>query len=153
MQSRYRRHSMSTPLTTSSVRTAPLRIFLVEDSALVRELILESLADMPGVDVVGFAAGESDAFAQLNANPCDVVILDIALREGNGIQLLRRLATEPSQAESVRIVFSNNVSDAYRRVVEPLGVRFFFDKTTQFSDLQAVIEQLSNGGSGNDIGG
>lgn len=71
--------------------TAPLRIFLVEDSADVRDLIVEGLGEIPGVELAGYSETEEDAVDHLAHEKYDVLILDIQLRQGNGMHLLQTL--------------------------------------------------------------
>ena len=130
---------------TNAAATSPLRVFLLEDSSLVRELVIETFAEIDGITLAGWADAEDEAFDQLCARPCQILILDIELKKGNGINLLRRLSAQPDQSKLIRIVFSNNVSPAYHRVAQPLGVQCFFDKTTQFGDLSALLTQLGRG--------
>ncbi|MFY0100161.1 response regulator, partial [Acinetobacter baumannii] len=70
----------------------PLRIFLVEDSEDVRDLIVESLSEIAGVRLVGYAETELEALRHLQQNSYDVLILDIQLKQGNGMSLLQSLA-------------------------------------------------------------
>lgn len=134
-----------TPPTSS--RTAgtvtPLRIFLVEDSHAVREQIVENLSDIPGLVFAGFSDTETDALGQLQKAFFDVLILDIELKQGNGISLLRSLANTPRLPQNLKIIFSNNVSNAYRRVGEQYGVRYFFDKTSELSKLRGLLELVT----------
>lgn len=129
----------------SLARLPPLRLFLVEDSAMVRELMMESFATIPGITFAGFSDSEDDAFAQLQHAPCDIVIVDIQLRQGNGISLLRRLAIQPGVAAPIHIILSNNVSAAYRSILDQINSCFFFDKTTEFSQLHTLLQQLGTG--------
>ena len=129
-----------------SVRTTPpgaLQAFLVEDSAAVRALIIENLSDIPGLVFAGFADAEADALACLRAQRYDIVIFDIELRQGNGISLLRSLAATETLPESLKVIFSNNVSTAYRRVAEQYGVQHFFDKSSDLPMLHALLSQVS----------
>src|SRR5690606_2808285 len=71
--------------TTTHADGHPLRVFLVEDSVDVRELMIENLTMIPGVVVSGVSESEGDALNQLNSLPCDVLIVDIQLKKGNGI--------------------------------------------------------------------
>ena len=129
----------------ANVMSPPLRIFLVEDSSLLRELVIETFAEIAGVVLADQAESEDEAFDKLAAAPCEILILDIELKQGNGINLLRRLALLPNLQKQIKIVFSNNAMAAYRRVAEPLGVHFFFDKTTEFKRLRTLLEQLGTG--------
>ena len=125
--------------------TTPLRVFLVEDSAPVRELLLENLSDIPGLLFTGFADTEAGALADLKQDAHDVVIFDIELKQGNGISLLRSLATAGLLQHTLKIIFSNNVSTAYRRVGKQYGVEYFFDKTSELSQLRSLLQRLRQG--------
>lgn len=132
-------------------RTAdtPLKVFLVEDSADVRDLIMESLAEIPGVMLAGYAETEQDAAAHLENESYDVLILDIQLKQGNGMNLLQSLARSGGKNhDELKIIFSNHVSPTYRRVGLQYGVQFFFDKSSEFTKLRSLIERLSGKGRG-----
>lgn len=126
----------------AQLRSSPtsIRIFLVEDSSVVRELIVETL-DEPGVAWAGFSDSESDALEQLTGQHCDVLIVDIELRQGNGMSLLRKLAEKRCQAADLKIVFSNNICEAYRRVGEQYGVQHFLDKSFDMPQLHTLLQQ------------
>jgi DNA-binding NarL/FixJ family response regulator len=128
-----------------ATRDPLLHLFLVEDSAVLRDLLLESIAAIPGIAIDGFSDSEDDAFQRIQAVPCDIVIADIQLKQGNGIALLRRLAAQSGESLLVNIILSNNVGAAYRRVIEEFEVCFFFDKTTEFSKLHLLLRQLGSG--------
>jgi len=122
----------------------PLRVFLVEDSREVREIIADVLSSVDGVEVVGYAEDENSAFPQIVEGHYDVIIFDLELREGNGISLLRRLCKMDHPPAAIRIIFSNNSSPAYREASGQLGVNYFFDKLTQFEELKNCIAVLSS---------
>ena len=124
---------------------SPLRVFLVEDSAPVRELIQENLREIPGLVVIGFADTEAGALAALSHDAPDVVIFDIELKQGNGISLLRSLASAGLLRTTLKIIFSNNVSTAYRRVGKQYGVVHFYDKTSELSQLCSLLQRVRQG--------
>ena len=126
---------------TASNRTA-VRIFLVEDSPDVRDLLIENLQEIPGIDYAGFSETENDALNRLDQDSYDVLILDIQLKQGNGMSLLQSLARKSMQANALKIIFSNNVSNAYRQVGAKLGVEYFFDKSSEFLKLRQFLERL-----------
>lgn len=112
---------------------------------MLRELVAEAFAEIDGVVLTGSADSEDAAYQQLAAQPCEILVLDIELRQGNGIELLRRLTQLPSLENMVRIVFSNNAMGPYRRAAASLGIQFFFDKTTEFEQLRELLESLGRG--------
>ena len=137
---------MNPPAPPTAARAViPLRLFLVEDSHAVREQIMENLSDIPGLVFAGFSDAEGDALGRLRDEYFDVVIFDIELRQGNGISLLRSLADTSRLPQNLKIIFSNNVSSAYRRIGEQYGVRYFFDKTSELPALRRLLEQVTQG--------
>ena len=138
---------MNAPFTHTAphVPGQPLRLYLVEDSPAVRAALVESLGDIPNLEVAGYSETEAEALCVLSHQAYDIIIFDIELRQGNGISLLRSLAMSSASHDSLKIIFSNNVSGAYRRVGAQYGVHHFFDKTSELPRLHAVLEQATHG--------
>jgi DNA-binding NarL/FixJ family response regulator len=137
---------MGEPTTPAARSTgSAIGVFLVEDAPMVRDLIVSRLADIPGLYWAGFSDSEDDALSQLQCQDCDVLIVDIELRQGNGMSMLRKLSQSPSgsHAKDLKIVFSNNVCDAYRRAGARYGVHHFFDKSFQLAELHLLLERYS----------
>lgn len=128
-----------------TLQAESLRIFLVEDSPVIRDLIIEDLSGIAGVLLVGTAETEKQAIEDLSEIECDVMIVDIQLRQGNGINLLRALAERSLQEDCLKLVLSNHVSGTYRRLCAQYGVRYFFDKTSEFPHLRSMIARLRVG--------
>jgi DNA-binding NarL/FixJ family response regulator len=118
----------------------PLRVFLVEDFPPVRDLIVENLQEIDGLELAGIAEGEQDALSWLDSHACDVLILDLELRQGNGLGVLKALQ---SASSLVKIVFSNHVSANIRGLAERFGASHFLDKTLDTPKLRILLEQLS----------
>jgi len=114
-------------------------IFLVEDSASIRERLVRLLESVPGAQVVGQASDADEAIAAILAARPDVVLLDLQLEHSSGFDVLRAVhSLEP------RIAFymlSNFTTEPYRRHAERLGARGFFDKSTDFDLLRDLVAQ------------
>ncbi|MFN9775312.1 MAG: response regulator [Burkholderiales bacterium] len=110
---------------------------MVEDSALVRSRLIPMLAAFSGVRVVAFAESEREALDWLRGNRCDLVLLDVSLRGGSGLGLLDALdATRPDDgARPLRVVLTNDASDAVRRHCAARGATAVFDKSIQLDEL------------------
>ena len=124
-------------------RKPPLRVFLVEDLPMVRNRVIESLEEIEGLELAGFAEGEESALSWLRSQPCDVVILDLELRQGNGLGVLKELAEHAPRPGLVKIVYSNHACTNVRRAAAQLGASFFFDKTLDTPKLRPLLEKLS----------
>lgn len=91
--------------------------------------------------VVGQAETPQDSIDGILAARPDVVVLDVQLEGGSGLQVLRavRLAT-PSIAF---VVFSNNSGPGYRKCYLGEGAENFLDKSSEFDQLAHAVAKAS----------
>ncbi|HLP25623.1 MAG TPA: response regulator transcription factor [Acidobacteriota bacterium] len=71
-----------------------IRIFLVDDHPLVREWLEQLLRGEPGFEVVGQAEDAAAAFAAMRGNPPHIAIVDLTLRSGTGLDLIKDLRAQ-----------------------------------------------------------
>ena len=119
---------------------APLKIVLIEDSLLLRETVGAVLGELAGVKVVGAAADEKSAIELLQSQQPDLAIVDLELRAGSGLGVLRMLSGNPDRFGRPRaVVFSNHDQVQLRERCFALGAERFFDKSTQMDELLAYV--------------
>lgn len=120
-----------------------MNVFLVEDSPSIRDRLHVSIAESGGT-VVGEADNQHDAIQGIVRCTPQLVILDIALAVGNGIEVLRSVK---ASLPSIRvIVLSNYSSPPYRNRCRELGADYFLDKNQEFEALGRLL--LTGLGSG-----
>ncbi|CAM5791523.1 response regulator [Rhizobacter fulvus] len=117
--------------------------FLVEDSPLLRTQVTELLEELAPVTVVDVAEDESSALDWLarDGNHCDVAIVDIFLKRGNGLMVLQRAVKLRPDVHFV--VLSNAATADVRRWCDQLGARAVFDKSTEIDDLVQYCSGLA----------
>lgn len=119
-----------------STSTACLKVFLAEDSAPIRER-LHGVFARAAMDVVGEAATPAGAIEQILALHPDVVVLDVQLEGGSGLEVLKAVrSADPTVAF---VVFSNSATSVYRRRFLKEGAADFLDKSTEFDQLPRAV--------------
>jgi two-component system chemotaxis response regulator CheB len=100
-----------------------IRILIVDDSVVIRKLLTQTLAEAPGLEIVGTASLGKIALTKIPECHPDVVILDVEMPEMDGIETLRRI----------------------RKISPRLPVIMFSTKTER--GAAATIEALTSGAS------
>ncbi|MDI4632587.1 response regulator [Pelomonas sp. V22] len=121
-----------------------MNIFLVEDSPSIRRLLVRRLDSMNGMRVVGEATGEAQALALIEWTHPDMVLLDLSLASGSGLQVLGQLRKSGFKGRVA--VLTSQALDAYRDACMQAGADAFYDKAsgleTLFSDLAEMVDTL-----------
>lgn len=116
-----------------------MNVFLVEDSNLLRERLIRTLAGIEGIHVSGHSDTAEGAIEGIQLKHPDAIILDIRLRQGTGFQVLQACKV-PGKAPLV-IVLTNFAYPQYRKKYLEAGADFFFDKSNEFDQLVVVLKQ------------
>jgi len=125
------------------------KIYIVEDNPLILENLQGTLEDLPGVQVVGHSANESDAVAWLSepSHAWDLAVVDLFLKTGTGLGVLEKMAR--SAPAKHLVVLSNYAGREIRQQCLRLGAKAVFDKSQEIDDFVAFVRQrASAAGSG-----
>ncbi len=126
---------------------AALRCFVVEDSPLIRQNLIATLEEMLDLRIVGYAEDERSAVAWLQAGEAvDLMIIDIFLKSGTGLEVLRQARAAQPRAQLV--VLTNYATADMRRRCAQLGADRVFDKSAELEELLAYCEELAVAGGG-----
>ena len=118
-----------------------IRAFLIEDNPVIRENLLATLSELADIEPVGCAETEQEASNWLLAHDghWDLAIVDLFLREGNGLNVLAALQNR--EAHQKMVVFSNHATQEVRRRCAQLGANAVFDKSTEIDGLLDYCER------------
>jgi DNA-binding NarL/FixJ family response regulator len=114
-----------------------LTVFLVDDSAPIRERLKELLAQNTAVQVVGEAENAASAIQGILATRPRFVVLDYRLQEGTGLDVLRAVAGVAR--ETTFIVLTNHFNAQVRVACTAAGAHHFLDKSSEFDRLNAIV--------------
>ncbi|WP_174248238.1 LuxR C-terminal-related transcriptional regulator [Streptomyces hoynatensis] len=134
---------------TAGRAQARARVVLVDDHRMFRAGVQAEigLTEETGVEVVGEAGDVDQAVNVIKAARPDVVLLDVHLPGGGGVEVLRRSAALMSHAEHPVRFLALSVSDAAEDVIGVIrgGARGYVTKTITGDDLVAAIFRVAEG--------
>jgi len=99
------------------------------------------LSELKNVEVIGEAKSALEAKEAIPGLKPDVVILDIRMPGGNGIEVLKHI--KKGRNPPVVIMLTNYPYPQYRKKCTDAGANFFFDKSTEFEKLTEVLKKLT----------
>jgi DNA-binding NarL/FixJ family response regulator len=118
-----------------------LRVFIVDDSAVIRERLETMLSELKGIEIIGQAKGSTEAEEAIPKLKPDVVILDIRMHGGNGIEVLKNIKKDKNPP--LVMMLTNYPYPQYRKKCKDAGADFFFDKSTEFDKITEVLKKLT----------
>ena len=92
--------------------------------------------------MIGFAETEADAVRQLRAQPVDVAIVDLRLKEGSGIGVIESIRALHAKAPPTIIVLTNYAFPEFETACRKRGADYFFDKSTQFGAVKLLLQSI-----------
>jgi len=124
------------------------KIYIVEDSSIIRENLIEALHENAPVEVVGTAEDERSAVAWLSdrSHESDLVIVDIFLKSGSGLGVLKAMGEMPDAPQ--RIVLSNHATPEIRSKCQQLGATKVFDKSNVLDEMLGWLNRFAQSDRG-----
>jgi len=117
-----------------------VRVFIADDSLLIRDRVA-LLLGANAMTVVGQAETPQDSISGILAAAPDVVVLDVQLDGGSGLQVLR--AVRHAAPSIAFVVFSNSSGPGYRKCYLGEGAEDFLDKSHEFDQLAHAVVKAS----------
>lgn len=122
-----------------------IRILLVDDHRMMRDGLRSVLASDPEIEVIGEAADGRAAIELAKTLRPELVVMDLGMREMNGIEATRRIKAESSD---VRVIALSTHTDgrSVQRALEA-GADAYVAKVSAFDELRRAVKTVVAGGS------
>jgi len=121
----------------------PLRILLVEDSPLLRGRLENMISQHAAFKVTGLAAAEAEAIEKLDSVAYDVIVVDVELRPGSGIGVIRQARSRNKDSGDGGhvwiIVLTNYDLPTVRERCMQAGADHFLDKMREIDQLIPIL--------------
>jgi two-component system response regulator DevR len=122
-----------------------VRVFLVDDHEVVRRGVAEVLEEDPGITVTGEAGSVAEALARVPAVRPDVVVVDMRLPDGDGVELCRQLRARVPDARS--LVLTSFADEEARTAAVRAGAGGYLLKQVRGPALVSAVRTVAAGGS------
>lgn len=116
-----------------------LRCLVVDDQRLLLDLLCTMLSAMPGLSVSGTATSCAEALELVTEDPPDLLLLDLAMGDGSGLEVATALAERHPEARVV--VLSGQAAGFICPPQLRETICAVVDKTSAFNDLTAVLQR------------
>jgi two-component system response regulator NreC len=120
-----------------------IHILLADDHAVVRQGFKMILAAQPDMEIVGEAGNGREAVELAGTLQPDVIVMDVAMPELNGIEATRRLADTSPRTRVLAL--SMHKDSVYVREILRAGARGYLLKDSIASDLLAAVRAVARG--------
>ncbi len=121
--------------------TALLKVIVVEDSAVVRDRLVDLIEGIDGVKFVASYEDAPEAIAGIRAHVPHLVLLDIKLRTSNGLDVLKFVKRELPQTQIIAL--TNYAEPHYRRLFLSQGANYFLDKSNEFDKVRELLQAMT----------
>src|SRR5438477_2466808 len=119
-----------------------LTVYIVEDSPIILRLLSRAV-ESAGAELVGHSNNARQAISELSALEPDLILLDIVLSAGTGLDVLQALQESGHARASVKIVFTNHATPEYRERSLRLGPKHFLDKSSEGWQALELIGKMA----------
>jgi len=130
---------ISTPQSTF-VGNYQKKVLIVDDSDLIRSRLCKFIDGLPGYEIIAEASNAFEALEKMNSLEVDIVILDVRMPGGNGIEFLKDIKKRSNPP--IVLVYSNHdnkiIKDAYLKA----GATLFLDKGKGTKELVRFLNNI-----------
>jgi len=127
------------------VSVSPLRVVLVDDHEVVRNGIKSLLAETPDVSVVGEAGTVKDAIERAVWARPDVVIMDVRLPDGSGIEATREIRARLPNTQVLMLTTFSDDEALFASIMA--GAAGYVLKQIKGADLVRAVQTVGRGES------
>lgn len=122
-----------------------VNVVIVEDDAGVRDILCASIAREPGLKLGAALSSVTEALEWLQAHQPDVLLTDLGLPDGSGIEIIRQCVSLYPQCDIMVITMFGDEKNVLASI--DAGALGYILKDTGDLDVPRFIEDLRNGGS------
>ena len=117
-----------------------MKLLIADDSTFSRQRLSHLITELTGIENIIYAEDVPSAIEAIETEKPDVVVLDIQMPGGSGIDVLKKAQKEDQKP--IFIVFTNYPYPRFRKSCLASGADFFLDKSFEHNELLVVLKKL-----------
>lgn len=119
-----------------------MKLLIADDSTLIQQRLAGLISQFTEIKSIQYAEDVPQAIETIIKGKPDVVVLDIQMPGGSGIDVLKGVQKEDHRP--ILIVFTNYPYPKLRKACFAAGADFFFDKSFDQNQLLVLLNKLMN---------
>jgi len=119
-----------------------MKLLIADDSTFLRQRLSHLITELTGIENIIYAEDVPAAIKTIETQKPDVVVLDIQMPGGSGLDVLKKVQKE--EQKPVFIVFTNYPYPRFRKSCLAAGADFFLDKSFDHNELFVVLKKLKD---------
>lgn len=116
------------------------KVLIIEDDPMVALINSEYLLKIDGIEIVGQGSSEKEVFFYLENYEVDIILLDIYLKDENGIDILQKIRSSGYTTDIIMITSSNGNSDVKKALA--LGCVDYLIKPFDFDRFKICFDKI-----------
>lgn len=116
-----------------------MNIVVVEDSVIIQMQLVTMLSAIKDVRIAGLAGTENDAVNLIKSTKPDLILMDISLERGTGLNVLRTIRNSGNTSKV--LMLTNHTESRFRQLSLTLGANGYFDKTKELDQVLVLIKK------------
>lgn len=121
---------------------AALHVYMIEDSPIFSRL-LAAAVESAGGELVGQTDNAAQAIADLSHVDADLILVDVTLDSGSGIDVLDALQKRGYARKATKVVLTNHSAAEYGSVSYALGATYFYEKEQESWRVLDLIGKMA----------
>ncbi|WP_297214138.1 MULTISPECIES: response regulator [Thermodesulfovibrio] len=121
-----------------------MRILIVDDEAIIRELMLQIIDEIENLDIETLEAADGlEGLELIKKEKPDIVFLDIMMPKLNGFEICRILQNEPPSWNMKVVILTAKGQEIDKQTARELGVKWYITKPFKIDDIIKLLRELA----------
>lgn len=121
-----------------------MKVLIVDDEAIIRELMLQIIDEIEDMDIETFEASDGfEGLELIKKEKPDIVFLDIMMPKLNGFEICKILQKEPLNWDMKVVMLTAKGQEIDKQTAKELGVKWYITKPFKINDIIKLLREIT----------